>query len=160
LPNEPRFLIVVAPHTSNWDFLVGVLAMFAVGVRLSWLGKHTLFRFPVASILRWLGGEPVERDTRQGMVEIAIERFRTRPQWVMAIAPEGTRKRVEQWRTGFHQIAAGAGVPVVPASIDYHRRVVGLGAPYRLTGDQPRDVAAVRALFSREMARHPDQFAE
>ena len=160
LPDEPRFVIIVAPHTSNLDFLVGVLAMFAVGVRLNWLGKHTLFRFPVAPLLRWLGGEPIDRNARRGTVEVAIERFRTRPQWVLGLTPEGTRRRVEQWRTGFHQIAVGAGVPVVPVWMDYQRRVLGLGAPMRLAGDPATDVAVVRSLYRKEMARYPEQFAE
>src|SRR4051812_2938322 len=122
-PNEPRFVVIVAPHTSNWDFVVGVLAMFAVGVHLSFLGKHTLFRFPAGPFLRWLGGEPIDRSTRQGTVEVAIDRFRIRPRWIMAVTPEGTRSRVEQWKTGFHQIAAGANVPIVPVSFDYRRKV-------------------------------------
>ncbi len=159
-PDEPRFVIIVAPHTSNWDFLVAILAMFALGVRLSWLGKHTLFRFPIAPLLRWLGGEPIDRDAKQGTVEFAIERFRTRSQWVVGLTPEGTRKRVEQWRTGFHQIAVGAGVPIVPVSFDYQQRVVGLGAPFQPTGDSVTDVVAIRALFRKAMARFPDQFAE
>jgi 1-acyl-sn-glycerol-3-phosphate acyltransferase len=160
LPDEPRFVIIVAPHTSNWDFLIGVLAMFAVGVRLNWLGKHTLFRFPFAPLLRWLGGEPIDRSTNRGTVEVAIERFRRRPQWVLGLTPEGTRKRVEQWRTGFHQIAVGAGVPIVPVTIDYRRRVLGLGAPFRPVGDPQIDVAKLRALFQSDMARHPAEFAE
>jgi 1-acyl-sn-glycerol-3-phosphate acyltransferase len=160
LPNEPRFVIIVAPHTSNWDFLIGVLGMFAVGVRLNWLGKHTLFRFPAGPLLRWLGGEPIDRTTNRGTVDVAIERFRTRRQWVLGIAPEGTRKRVEQWKTGFHQIAVGAGVPIVPVYLDYRRRVVGLGASFRPAGDPAKDVPALRAIFRSEMARHPARFAE
>jgi 1-acyl-sn-glycerol-3-phosphate acyltransferase len=160
LPDAPRFVIIVAPHTSNWDFLIGVLAMFAVGVRLNWLGKHTLFRFPLGPLLRWLGGEPIDRTTNRGTVDIAVERFRTRRQWVLGIAPEGTRKRVEQWKTGFHQIAVGAGVPIVPVGFDYRRRVVGLGAPFHPAGDPARDVPALRAFFRSEMARHPARFAE
>ncbi len=160
LPNEPRFVLIVAPHTSNWDFLICILTMFAIGLRLSWLGKHSLFRFPVAPLLRWLGGEPIDRAATQGTVEMAIERFGRRAQWVLGLSPEGTRKRVEQWKTGFHRIAVGAGVPIVPVWIDYQRRVIGLGAPVWPTGDPVADVAALRALYRKEMARYPRQFAE
>lgn len=160
LPDEPRFVIIVAPHTSNWDFPLGVVAMFAVGVRLSFLGKDSLFRFPLGPFMRLLGGEPVDRSNNQGIVEAAIERFRVRPRWVMALTPEGTRARVEQWKTGFQQIAVGAGVPIAPVAFDYQRRVVSLGTPFRPTGDSARDVAAVRALFRKEMARYPENFAE
>jgi len=160
LPAEPRFVLIVAPHTSNWDFIIGVLAMFGVGLRASWLGKHTIFRFPVAGLLRWLGGEPVDRSASHGTVEVAVERFRGRPQWVLAISPEGTRKRVPEWKTGFYRIALGAGVPILPVWFDYSRRVVGLGTPVWVTGSEADDIARIRGLFQARMARHPAQFAE
>lgn len=160
LPDEPRFVLIVAPHTSNWDFIIGVLAMFAVQIRATWLGKHTIFFFPVAGLLRWLGGEPVDRRVRGGHVEQAIERFRTRPQWVLAIAPEGTRKRVEQWKTGFYRIAVGAGVPVFPVALDYSRKEVALGALYRPTGDEAVDLAALRGRFRASMAKYPGKYVE
>jgi 1-acyl-sn-glycerol-3-phosphate acyltransferase len=139
LPDEPRFVLIVAPHTSNWDFIIGVLSMFAIGIQLTWLGKHTIFRFPLTGILRWLGGEPVDRSTSQGKVEVAIERFRTRPQWVLGLAPEGTRRRVEHWKLGFYRIAVGAGVPILTVAFDFSRRVTDLGTLYRPTGDEHTD---------------------
>jgi 1-acyl-sn-glycerol-3-phosphate acyltransferase len=160
LPDEPRFVLIVAPHTSNWDFPIGILAMFAIGLRLSWLGKHTVFRFPVAGILRWLGGEPINRSATQGTVEVAIEQFKARRQWVLGIAPEGTRKRVEEWKTGFYRIAVGAGVPILPVWIDYSRRVLGLGTLFHPSGEAAADLAALRRIFRKEMARYPAQFAE
>ncbi|MSR06777.1 MAG: acyltransferase [Gemmatimonadetes bacterium] len=160
LPDEPRFVLIVAPHTSNWDFLVGILAMFAIGLRCSWLGKHTLFRFPAGPIMRWMGGEPVDRSTNKGTVETAVDLFRQREQWVLTLTPEGTRKRVDQWKTGFYKIAVGAGVPIVPVTFDYRRKVVGLGAPFRPTGDSVKDIPAIRGRFRKEMAKYPEQFAE
>jgi 1-acyl-sn-glycerol-3-phosphate acyltransferase len=160
LPDEPRCVLIVAPHTSAWDFPVGILAMLALGLRASWLGKHTIFRFPVGPVLRWFGGEPINREAAQGTVEVAIERFRARSQWVLALSPEGTRKRVPQWKTGFLRIAVGAGVPIVPVWIDYRRRVLGLGRPHWPSGDQDADMTALRAIYRKEMARHPEQFAE
>jgi 1-acyl-sn-glycerol-3-phosphate acyltransferase len=159
LPEVPRFVLIVAPHTSNWDFPIGVLAMLATRIRLTWLGKHSIFRFPVAGILRRLGGEPVDRSIAQGTVELAIERFRTREQWVLGIAPEGTRKRVAQWKTGFYRIATGAAVPILPVTIDFSRRVLDLGTLFYPTGDQESDLAALRRRYRPEMARHPAQFA-
>ncbi|MDZ4863261.1 MAG: 1-acyl-sn-glycerol-3-phosphate acyltransferase [Gemmatimonadota bacterium] len=160
LPALPRFIIIVAPHTSNWDFPLGVLTMFAIDLRASWLGKHTLFRFPMGPILRWIGGEPIDRSAKRGTVGAAIENFRTRPQWVLALSPEGTRRRVDKWKTGFHRIAVGAGVPIVPVWIDYRTRVVGLGAPLTMGPDEASEVARVHALFHKEMARYPECFAE
>jgi 1-acyl-sn-glycerol-3-phosphate acyltransferase len=160
LPPCPRFILIVAPHTSNWDFVIGVLAMFATGLRASWLGKHTLFRFPLAPLLRWLGGEPIDRSTARGTVSTAIEYFRTRPQWVLALTPEGTRRPVTQWKTGFHRIAVGAGVPIVPVSFDYRSRTVGIGPPVQPGPDEAASVAKLGALFRKEMARYPAQYVE
>lgn len=160
LPARPRFVVIVAPHTSSWDFLFAVLAMLATDLRVSWLGKHTRFRFPFGPILRGLGGEPVDRTAPERAVGAAIERFAERPQWVLGLAPEGTRRRVDQWKTGFHRIAVGAGVPIVPVWIDYHAREVGVGAPFTPGPDEAADIAALRALFHKEMARHPERFAE
>jgi 1-acyl-sn-glycerol-3-phosphate acyltransferase len=160
LPACPRFVLIEAPHTSNWDFIFAVLAMFATDLRVSWLGKHTIFRFPLGPLLRWLGGEPVNRSATHGTVGTAIEHFRTRPQWVLALSPEGTRRKVEQWKTGFHRIAVGAGVPIVPVWIDYQARQIGIGARFSPGPDEAADVAALHGLFHKEMARHPERFAE
>lgn len=160
LPACPRFVLIEAPHTSNWDFFVALLAMFATDLRVSWLGKHTIFRLPLGPLLRWLGGEPVNRAAAHHAVAAAIEQFRVRPQWVLALSPEGTRRRVNVWKTGFHRIAAGAGVPIVPVWIDYRSREIGIGPALNPGRDEAADVAALRALFRREMARHPDRFAE
>ena len=160
LPPCPRFVLIVAPHTSNWDFPIGLLVMFGTDLRASWLGKHTIFRFPVAPLLRWLGGEPIDRSAAQGTVEAAIERFRTRPQWVLALSPEGTRRLVGRWKTGFHRIAVGAGVPIVPVAFDYPARAVRIGPPVDPDPDEVAGVAQLRALFRKSMARYPERFAE
>ena len=160
LPACPRFVVIVAPHTSSWDFPFAVLAMFATDLRISWLGKHTIFRFPVGPILRWLGGEPLDRSAPGSTVVSAIERFRAREEWVLGLAPEGTRRRVDHWKTGFHRIAASAGVPIVPVWIDYQGREVGIGAPFSPGPDEAADVTALRAVFRSEMAKHPERFAE
>jgi 1-acyl-sn-glycerol-3-phosphate acyltransferase len=134
--------------------------MFATDLRASWLGKHTIFRFPVGSLLRWLGGEPIDRSAPQGTVGAAIERFRSRSQWVLALSPEGTRRPVERWKTGFHRIAVGAGVPILPVSLDYRERQIGIGTLFTPGRDEAADLATLHALFHKEMARHPEQFAE
>jgi 1-acyl-sn-glycerol-3-phosphate acyltransferase len=160
LPDAPRFVLIVAPHTSNWDFFVCIAAMFAFGIRLSFLGKHTIFFWPARYILRWLGGEPVDRNAPVGAVEHAIARFQAEPQWVMGLSPEGTRKRTEEWKSGFYRIAVGAGVPILPVALDYQRRVVSVGTLSWPTGDADGDIATLRAPFHSAMARHPAQFAE
>lgn len=159
-PDSPKFVLVVAPHTSNWDFVIGILAMFAVGLRASWLGKHSVFRFPLTPVFRWLGGEPVDRSAPHGTVGTAIDHFRTRPQWVLALSPEGTRRRVDRWKTGFYRIAVGAGVPIVPVTMDYGTRVVGIGSAVVPGSNEAADLEELRARFRKEMARYPAKFAE
>lgn len=158
IPNLPRFLIIAAPHTSNWDFLIGVCTLFAIGFRVSWLGKHTIFRWPARGILRWLGGIPVNRGRDQGHVDRAISAFREREKLILTIAPEGTRKKVPTWRTGFYRIALGAGVPIVPAWFDYRRKVVGFRDPIVPTGDLEADMVRIRAGYDGVTPRHPHLF--
>ena len=127
IPNLPKFVIAVAPHTSNWDFVVGMAAMFALDLRLTFIGKHTLFAGPLAPFLRWMGGVPVDRSSPHGVVGESVRAFEAVERRVLAIAPQGTRKPVPQFKTGFLHIARGAGVPILLASLDYARRTVTLG---------------------------------
>ncbi|MEO5799774.1 MAG: lysophospholipid acyltransferase family protein [Gemmatimonadales bacterium] len=158
LPDEPKFVLIVAPHTSNWDFFLCIFAMFGYGIRLSWLGKHTIFFWPAAPILSWLGGEPIDRRATLGTVDDAIGRFHSRAQWVMGLSPEGTRKRTTEWKSGFYRIAVGAGVPIQPVSLDYGRKRITIMPMFRPTGALDQDIAKLRATFSKEMARHPENF--
>lgn len=158
LPNLPQFVIAVAPHTSNWDFPLGVMTLFSVGFRVSWIGKASLFRWPARGLLRWLGGIPVDRRSAQGLVGGVVEVFQRRNRFLLAIAPEGTRKKVTAWRTGFYRIAEGAGVPIVLAYFDYARRVVGFGPVITPSGDLDADLATILAFYRGVTPKHPDQF--
>jgi 1-acyl-sn-glycerol-3-phosphate acyltransferase len=158
LPDLPRFVAVVAPHTSNWDFPLAMAVMFALGLRVRWLGKHTLFRGPAGALLRWLGGVPVRRGERLGGTADAVDALARAPAMVLALAPEGTRRRVETWRSGYYAIAEGAGVPIVPVWFDWGRRVVGFGAPVAAAGGAEALTARLRALYRPEMARRRDRY--
>jgi hypothetical protein len=158
LPHLEKFVAVAAPHTSNWDFVVAVAAMFALDVRVRWLGKHTLFRWPFRGILRALGGYAVKRDTPDGIVQDVAAMIRSEPQIILGLAPEGTRKRVSQWRTGFYRIATAAEVPIVPVRLDWGRREVWIGAPMQPTGDMNETISILQANYSADMARHPKNF--
>jgi len=160
MPPESRFVAIVAPHTSNWDFPLCIFAMFAVGLRLTFLGKHTLFRFPVTGLLHWFGGEPLDRSTASGQVGTAIARFATQEPWVLGVSPEGTRKRVEPWKLGFYRIAVGARVPIVTVSLDYSRRLFTIAEPFRPTGREGDDLRELQSRFSKAMALYPEKFAE
>lgn len=157
VPDLPKAVLVVAPHTSNWDFPVGVMAMFAHDLRISWLGKHTLFRGPLGMLMRILGGIPVRRGEGTGTVAEAIASFGAREQLLLALAPEGTRRAVSGWKQGFSRIAAGAGVPVVPVALDWGRRRVRLGPPFAMTGEASSDEATLRRWFAGVVACRPER---
>ena len=155
VPNLGKFVIAVAPHTSNWDFLVGVAAMFALDLRLSFIGKHTLFVGPFDTILRWLGGIPVDRTGSHGVVADSVRAFETVEQRILAIAPQGTRKPVARFRSGFLRIARGAGVPVLLAALDYGTRTVRLGPSIVPGEDIDAEREKVEAHFKPIRGRHP-----
>jgi 1-acyl-sn-glycerol-3-phosphate acyltransferase len=153
IPGLPKLVIAVAPHTSNWDFVIGVAAMFALDLRLSFLGKHTLFRGPFGAVFRWMGGIPVDRSSPQGVVAQSVRAFATCERRVLAIAPQGTRKGSGRFRTGFLHIARGAGVPVLLVALDYGARRVRLG-PLLQPGEQVEaDLARIEAHFSTVRGR-------
>jgi len=148
VPDLPRFVIAVAPHTSNWDFVVGMATMFALDLRLSFLAKHTLFRGPFAPVMRWMGGIAVDRANPDGTVESAVAAFAAVDARVLAVAPEGTRKRVTHFKTGFLRIARAARVPVLLAALDFGRRRVVLGPVVETSGDAAADLARIEAHFA------------
>lgn len=154
-PPGPKCVIVVYPHTSNWDFVVGYLAKVACGLPLFWVGKHTLFRWPVAGVLRRMGGIPVNRAESAGFVSRLAEEFERRPWMWLAIAPEGTRSRADHWKSGFYRLALAAQVPVGLAFIDYRTRVVGLKTYLALTGDEASDLDRIRATYADKVGKHP-----
>jgi 1-acyl-sn-glycerol-3-phosphate acyltransferase len=161
LPLLPRYILVVAPHTSNWDFFVGLAAKFALGLHAQWLGKHSLFRGPIGWMLRALGGIPVDRSKPDGVIEGVLAGMQDAPTFVLALAPEGTRKYIDHWKTGFHRIAVAAAVPVVPVAFDWSTRTIDLTQPpFSVTGDASADIAHLRALYRKEMARRPEYFAD
>jgi 1-acyl-sn-glycerol-3-phosphate acyltransferase len=149
IPDLPKFVAIAAPHSSNWDFIVGIAFVFALRLDARFIGKAELFRGPLGPLMRWLGGIPVDRNRPSGFVEETVAVFDAREQLIVALAPEGTRRPVEKWKTGFYRIALGAGVPIVPGYFDNGRRIVGLGPPFRPTGDLEADLAALRAFYAK-----------
>jgi 1-acyl-sn-glycerol-3-phosphate acyltransferase len=132
--------------------------MLALGLRVEWLGKDALFRPPFGPLLRRLGGIPVDRSVADGVVDAAVERLRRESALWLGLSPEGTRKKVERWKTGFHRIARRSGVPILLVGLDYRRRVVGIGPLVTPTEDLEADLAAIRSRFVSAMARNPDSY--
>ena len=152
-PDLAKVVLVVAPHSSNWDFLVGVMAMFALDLKVSWLGKHTMFRRPWGGIMRWLGGIPVDRAAPGGTVDEIQRAFRSREQLWLGLAPEGTRSTAGSWRSGFWRIAKAADVPMVLVSFDYAHRVIAFVAPFDPTDDFEADRDALQKIIAHVTPR-------
>ncbi|MGE5096055.1 MAG: 1-acyl-sn-glycerol-3-phosphate acyltransferase [Betaproteobacteria bacterium] len=155
VPDLPKFVIAIAPHTSNWDFAVGAAAMFALDIRLAFIGKHTLFRGPFAAVLRWMGGIPVDRSSPHGVVAESIDGFSRSHRRVLVIAPEGTRRPVARFKSGFLHIARGAGVPVVLATLDFGARCIRLGPTFDVPADIDTEVRRIEAFFSGVRGKNP-----
>jgi 1-acyl-sn-glycerol-3-phosphate acyltransferase len=147
-PEDPRCVVIVAPHTSNWDFSLGLAVIFGVELRASWLGKHTIFKAPFKGILKWLGGIPVDRSASHGVVGECVKAFKDAPALMLAVAPEGTRKGASLWKTGFYFIASKAGVPILPVTFDYGEHVIRLLPVFHPTGDLAGDLPKIQGLFT------------
>ncbi len=154
-PDTPRLVVAVAQHTSNWDFLHGAAAMFALDLRATFIGKHTLFVWPFAGFLRWMGGVPIDRSAPRGVVGEAVAAFGREPSRILVIAPEGTRRKVERYKTGFLNIARGARVPVLLIALDYATRTIRIGPAFEVGEDIEAERLKVEAHFARIPGRYP-----
>jgi len=157
LPPVDSYVIIGAPHTSNWDFPIGILARFGLGVRFKWLGKHTLFRPPYGWFFRALGGIPVYRHRRENLSEQIAAYFRQNPGTVLALTPEGTRSWNSHWKSGFYHIAHQAGVPVALGHLDYGRKRVGIGGYIELTGDRQKDMQKIADYYADITGKYPEK---
>ena len=155
LPMIPKFVLVGAPHTSNWDLPFTLLMAFALKARIHWLGKKAIFRWPFKGFFRWLGGIPVNRSESGNLVEQSIQQFRRAEQMILTVAPTGTRKRVINWKTGFYHIACGADVPIVLGFLDYRRKVGGIGPLVYPTGDINNDMETIKAFYDGVSGKNP-----
>jgi 1-acyl-sn-glycerol-3-phosphate acyltransferase len=144
-----KAVVIAAPHTSNWDLPYALMAAFAMGRKVHWLGKRQIFRFPFSGVMRWLGGIAVDRSRSANLVEAAVDCFKqTAGPLLLIVPPEGTRSAVERWKTGFYYIALGAGVPVVMAYMDHGLRRCGASALFFPTGEIEADMTTIRAYYA------------
>lgn len=153
-PDFSKYVLVAAPHTSNWDFPVTLTLAFALKIKIFWMGKDSLFRRPFGTLAKWLGGVPVDRTKTTGTTARAIQSFDENEKFVLVIAPEGTRTRVEHWKTGFYHIAQGANVPLVLGFIDYPRKLAGIGPTVIPTGNIESDMERIQAFYSNITGKH------
>lgn len=149
-PNIDKFVVIAAPHTSNWDFPIFMALVGYCGIRVRYLAKDTLFKGLSGKLFYWLGGIPVVRDTRNAaaLVDVAMNLFESESELILAIAPEGTRSKVTKWKSGFHRIAYGANVPIVLAYLDAEKRELGFGDVFYPTSDRNGDIEKIKAYYA------------
>lgn len=156
----PRGIAVIYPHTSNWDFMVGVFGKWALDLPFRWLAKDSLFRIPLLG--KWflaLGGQPVDRSAATGMIQRQAERMNAAGWYWLAITPEGTRGYRPHWKSGFYHLAVAANVPLCLIYMDYPNKVLSVADHMVLSGDQEADMAALRAVFEGHQGKHPENAA-
>jgi len=156
-PPMPKAVVMFYPHTSNWDFVVGILTRSAVALPVHYAAKDSLFRRPHGWLFRWLGGIPVDRSKRTGFTAQMTAEFRRRQGFYLAIAPEGTRRAVDHLRSGFYRLALVAQVPLACAFIDYARREVGILGYVQLSGDEAVDLQRIASAYAGRRGKHPAQ---
>ncbi|MCA9564157.1 MAG: 1-acyl-sn-glycerol-3-phosphate acyltransferase [Myxococcales bacterium] len=157
-PTTPHYVLVAAPHTSNWDGVYLVAMAWRLGIDIHWLGKNTLFKFPFKTVVNWLGGVAVDRSAPNGLVNAVSSRILGAEEFALAVPPEGTRKRGEFWKSGFLHIAKGANVPIVLSYLDYSKKRGGFGPT--LSSDMPVDelMEEIREFYSKVLGKFPEHF--
>lgn len=162
VPRRKKCVICVAPHTSNWDFILGLSAYKSLGREANFLMKESWFFFPLNYLLKALGGIPVSRKRKSAsLTDSVIRMFNDRDYVNLAVTPEGTRSRTERWHTGFLYIAKGAGVPVQLGVIDYSKKIIEINDEFIPTGDVEKDLVSIKAFYSsyKSAARFSDKFS-
>jgi 1-acyl-sn-glycerol-3-phosphate acyltransferase len=157
-PEISRYVMIAAPHTSNWDMPVTLALAFSFRVKVYWMGKDTLFNWPFGTIMKWLGGIPIDRSKSNNIVEQYISAFNEHDNLVMIIPPEGTRKSVRYWKTGFYNIAYGAGVPIVLGFLDFAHKTGGIGPVVWPTGDINADMRIIQNFYAGITGKYPDEY--
>ena len=153
-----KAVIIAAPHTSNWDFVYSLAGLKLYGINFNYMAKKELFKWPFKKLFTSLGGIPVERSKNTRMVDAIIQLFSKRAELKLMISSEGSRKRVEKWKTGFYYVALGAKVPIFMAYLDYERKVAGMSEAFFPTGDLAKDAQTIKNYYSGRVAKFPELF--
>lgn len=155
---HPKFVLIAAPHTSNWDFPITLMVCFVLRLKVYWMAKASLFRWQIGWLSRWLGGIAIDRSASNNTVQNTINAFAARERLAVVVAPEGTRGKVTHWKTGFYHIAHGAGVPIALAYLDFRHKAGGIGCMFHTTGDIAADMARIQQFYSGITGKNRDQF--
>ena len=156
-PETQKYVVIAYPHTSNWDFPLGLAICIIYRVKAYWLGKDSLFKGMAGPIMKWLGGIPIDRNDAHDVVQQTINTFNHSDAMIIAVAPEGTRSQVRKWKTGFYHIAVGAKVPIVLGYFNYAKKEVGCLQSYLPTGNIDKDMVAIKAAYQGIEGKYADQ---
>jgi len=156
LPDHNKYVLIAYPHTSNWDFILGMLAKWAMDMPLNWVAKHSMFWGPLGPLFIAMGGVPINRDKTSGFIQKNIELFNTRNEFVLGIMPEGTRSKTDRLKTGFYHIADGANVPIALAYLDYKKKKLGVGKVLETTGDIDSDFIEIENFYKNMTGYNPE----
>lgn len=151
-----KYVIIAAPHTSWEDFPIAILARNSTGENIRFIGKNSLFKRPFGWFFRALGGTPVDRSKKNNLVDAIVDIFNSKDQFRLGISPEGTRKKVDRWKTGFYYIAKGANVPIVMATLDFRNKQIKISEPYYTTDSKEKDFEYFHSYFKGVQGRHPE----
>ncbi|MCD6376823.1 MAG: lysophospholipid acyltransferase family protein [Caldisericaceae bacterium] len=160
VPEEKKFVMIGYPHTSNWDAFIGLLVFTAMGLRLHWLAKQSLFKWPLGPILRFTGAIPVNRSQSQNFIEYSKQLFNQYDRLILTLSPEGSRKKTAYWRTGFYYMALNAGVPIVLGFLDYSRKTGGFGPLIWPGGNIEQDLKKIRQFYQGIKGKFPELMGE
>lgn len=158
IPDLKRFILIGAPHTSNWDFVLAMGCFLGLNLRVRWMAKNTIFKPGVTWFMEWLGGIPTDRNNPKMIVDNVARLAEKENGVIIGLTPEGTRKKVAKWKTGFLRIANELDCPIVMIGVDYPKRIVTVGELFHPTGDNDADVAAIREYYGQFEGKFPEQF--
>ncbi|PWG04435.1 1-acyl-sn-glycerol-3-phosphate acyltransferase [Polaribacter aquimarinus] len=153
-----KYVVIAAPHTSWVDFPIAILTRMSLGTMIHFIGKDSLFKSPFGFVFSMLGGTPVDRSKSNNLVDAVVNIFNSRDEFRLGLSPEGTRKKVEKWKTGFYYIAKGANVPIVMATLDFGNKRVKISEPYYITGDMEKDFEVFYDFFKHVKGKNPELF--
>lgn len=151
-----RFVLIAAPHTSNWDFPLMLLVVLKLRLKVFWMGKHSLFPFPFGWFMKWLGGIPIDRSRAHNVVSQTVHQYQENQELIVLVPPEGTRSKVKRWKTGFYHIASNAGVPVLMGYVDVSKKEAGLADFFYPSGDIDADLPAIQAFYADKVGINPE----
>ncbi len=146
--DRQRCVLIGAPHTSNWDFPLMIMAALKLKLRVYWMGKHTLFPFPFAGLMKWLGGIPIDRNRPHNVVRETVRQYERNDELIVLVPPEGTRSKVDHWKTGFYHIASNAGVPILLGYVDAGKKEAGFADFYQPSGNLEHDMTEIRKFYT------------